>query len=102
MSAKLKPVDLTGAIVGTTGTIDFNRFPKFAPNDMSKKAHIWMFNESGCGLDLSFNASNNSHYLPAGGWGTFDVEPNDASVKATVTYVLPNPPVSTLNAIYYF
>ncbi len=101
MSSKLKPLDLTGAIVGTFGKIDFNQFVKFNPVPGLPKAHIWLYNESGCGLDLVFQASGNAHYLPAGGWGTFDLEPNDGSVQATVTYTLPNPPVSTLNAIYY-
>lgn len=101
MSSKLKPLDLTGAPVGFSGTIDFNQFTKFAPNNLKEKAHIWLFNESGCGLDVVFKASGNAHYLPAGGWGTFDVEPNDGTVFVTVTYILPSPPVSSLNAVYY-
>lgn len=101
MSSKLKPVDLSSAGVGFTATIDFNQFVKFLPNDMTVKAHIRILNESGCGLDIAFQASGNSHSLPAGAWGTFDLEPNDGSVQITVTYTLPNPPVSLLLSIYY-
>jgi hypothetical protein len=101
MSSKLKPIDLTNAAIGATGSMDFNSFPKFKASDQSVKANIRILNESGCGLDVTFQASGNYHFLPAGGWGTFAVEPNDGSFSVTVTYTLPNPPVSQVNAIYY-
>jgi len=101
MSSKLKPINLAGATVGTTGTIDFNAFPKFLPMDPSKKATIRLLNESGCGLDITFNASGNGHFMGAGGWGDFEVQGNDGNLSVVVTYVLPNPPVSTVFAIYY-
>lgn len=101
MSSKLKPINLAGASVGTTGTIDFNAFPKFAPMDSSKKATIRVLNESGCGLDITFNQSGNGHFMGAGGWGDFEVQANDSNFSIVVTYVLPNPPVSTVFAIYY-
>lgn len=101
MSTSLAPLDLTGAIVGTQVTLDFNQFVKFNPARMQQKAHLGLFNESGCGLQCVMQASNDSQYLPAGGWTTFEIEPNDSNMVATVTYTLPNPPVSQLNAVYY-
>lgn len=101
MSSKLKPLDLTSQAIGFSGTIDFSQFMKFDPMNLQNAANIWLFNESGAGLDIKFLQSGNAHYLPAGGWGFFAVAPNDAQVQATITYLLPNPPVSQLNAIYY-
>ena len=101
MSTKLKPLDLTGAVVGTTGIIDFNNFVKFQANNFQEKAHLWIFNESGAGIDCLFQNSNNYHFLPAGAWGTFEIEPNDSQVQVTVAYVIPNPPVSLVQAAYY-
>src|ERR1700731_2210248 len=100
MSSKLKALDLTSQGVGFSGTIDFSQFSKFNPMNMDT-ANIWMFNESGCGLDVVMQQSGNAHYLAAGAWGFFPVQPNDSSAKVTITYLLPNPPVSQLNAIYY-
>lgn len=101
MSSKLKALDLSGAVVGTTGMIDFTNFVKFQANNMREKAHLWLFNESSDGIDVLFKNSNNSHFLPAGGWGTFEIEPNDSQVQITVTYVIPTPPVSLVQGIYY-
>lgn len=101
MSTSLAPLDLTGAVVGTSVTLDFNQFVKFNPARMQQKAHLGLFNESGCGLQCVMKASGDSQYLPAGGWTTFEIESNDSNMVATVTYTLPNPPVSQLNAVYY-
>lgn len=101
MSSPLKTLDLTGAAVGTTGTMDFNQYPKFLASDITIKAHITLKNESGCGLDITFKASGNYHFLAAGEWGTFEVQPNDGNMAVVVDYILPNPPVSRLKGIYY-
>jgi hypothetical protein len=101
MSSQLAPVDLTSASVGQNFTINFQTYVKVSPMDTTVTATLAMFNESGCGLNLLFAASGNTHYLPAGAWGKFAVAFNDGSATATVTYVLPNPPVNTLNTIYY-
>ena len=108
MSANLPSINLTGAVVGQQFTMDFNQFVKFNPmaarqNPLSQdnKAHIALFNESGCGLSYVINASGHGEFLPAGAWVTTDLEPDDSNIEFTVTYTLPNPPVSQLNGVYY-
>ena len=100
MSSKLPIVDLTGAVVGTQNTIDFNQFPKFDPATQ-KPAHLRVFNDSGCGLDYVMKQSGDSDYIPAGGWATIELAPNDAQMLTTVNYLLPNPPVSKILPTYY-
>lgn len=101
MSSQLQMLDLTGQPIGFQGLITFNQFVKFNPAMRNQSANIWLFNESGAGLDVVFQQSGNAHYLPAGAWGYYPLAPNDGQVQVTVTYLLPNPPVSQLNAIYY-
>ena len=102
MSAPLPFVDLTGAIIGTQKSLDFSPFVKVNPaNPMEDHAHLALFNESGCGLQLAMRSSGNGQYLPAGGWTTFEIQQNDSSLAITVTYTLPNPPVSQLNVVYF-
>lgn len=95
------PIDLSSAAVGDTGEIDFSQFVKVAANNPNLSAYIWLYNDSGCGLDIAFQASGNQHHLPAGGWGALPLAFNDSKLTVTVTYVLPNPPVSKLSATYY-
>lgn len=101
MSSRLPPVDLTGAVVGTQKTIDFTTFVKVSGFNPGIPAQVSLLNESGCGVDVQFQASGNTTYLPAGAWGTFPLAQNDGTILITVTYVLPGPPVSVLNAVYY-
>lgn len=101
MSSQLPPLDLTNQPVGFQGLISFNQFLKFNPAMQSQAANLWLFNESGAGLNVVFQQSGNAHYLPAGAWGYYALAPNDGQVQVTITYLLPNPPVSQLNAVYY-
>lgn len=101
MSIRLAPIDLTGAVVGTTAQIDFTQFVKVSGFNPALPAQISLLNESGCGVNVVFQASGNTTYLPAGAWGTFPLAQNDGTIAITVTYVLPGPPVSVLNAVYY-
>lgn len=101
MSSQLPPLDLTNQPVGFQGLISFNQFLKFNPAMQSQAANLWLFNESGAGLNVVFQQSGNAHYLPAGAWGYYALAPNDGQAQVTITYLLPNPPVSQLNAVYY-
>lgn len=107
MSSNLPSIDLTGAIVGTQKTLDFTVFVRVAPPGLpgqpqeQPSAHISIYNESGCRMIAVFRASGRSEFIPAGAWPVFDLLYNDASISFTVQYVLPNPPVSTINAVYY-
>lgn len=100
MSTKLPIVDLTGAVVGTQETIDFNQFTKFDPAT-KKPAHLRIYNDSGCGLDYTMKQSGDSDYCPAGGWATIELADNDSQMVVTVNYLLPNPPVSKILPTYY-
>jgi hypothetical protein len=101
MSSRLPIVDLTGAIIGQVFTADFSSFVKFNPMQMSIKAHLTLFNESGCGVSYTMRSSGHGDYLPAGAWTTIDIEPNDNAIDFSVIYILPNPPVSMINITYY-
>ncbi len=103
MSTNLPSIDLTGAIVGTKKTLDFTAFVKqlgLSPG-ITEPAHIRIYNESGCGLNAQFQQSGRTEFVPAGAWPEYDIEYNDSFIIFTVTYTLPNPPVSTINAVYY-
>lgn len=100
MSANLPVADLTGAAIGTDVQIDFTPYLKFDPSNM-EPAHLLVFNESGCGVQLTMKQSGDGQYLPAGGWTSFEIKPNDSLLTGVVTYALPNPPVSLLHAVYF-
>ena len=100
MSSPLKPVDLTGAIVGQQFTIDFNQFVKFNPAN-NDPAHLRVYNDSGCGLQYVMQSSGNGDYIPAGGWATIELKSNDSSMLVTINYLLPNPPVSIILPTYF-
>src|SRR5260221_7481002 len=102
MSTPLPLIDLTGASVGTQKSLNFSQFVKVNPMyPSSVKAHLGLFNESGCGLQLTMQASGRGQYLPAGAWTNIEIESNDGAISVTVIYTLPNPPVSMLNVVYY-
>ena len=100
MSSPIPTIDLTGAVVGTQKTIDFNQFVKFNPSSF-EPAHLQVFNDSGAGLQYAMQSSGSGGYIPAGGWATIELAPNDSQMLITVTYVLPNPPVSIIMPTYF-
>ncbi len=105
MPIPLNQVNLSGASVGTSGKVDFTlNVPQYSSAHLYQQkqfAHIQVFNDSGSGLLLQFLPSTNSDYLPAGGWRTIVIEPDDTFFTWTVVYTLPNPPVSLLLPVYY-
>lgn len=105
MPLTLPQVSLTGAVVGTTGVIDMSRTGYTAdprPYVTQEYAHIFIMNDSGCGLQLTFQPTGRPEVLPAGRWCTFPVYPGENSINFVVIYVLPNQPISTLLAVYYY
>lgn len=100
MSSNLKVVDTTGAVVGQVFKADFPSYQNVDPGT-KEPAHIRIYNESGVGLNAIFNASARQEFIPAGAWPVFELMPNDASIQFTVTYVLPSPPVNSINIVYY-
>lgn len=108
----LPTIDLGSAVVGSTGTLDWQRLtgqsshPAFyGPNTIKgsrgNAAHIQLFNESGAGLTIQFPSGDNL-FIPAGGWLPWELDPSVTSLQYTVVYLIPNAPVSQLVAVYYF
>lgn len=99
MSSNLPSIDLTGATVGTIFSQDFPQFVTIDPKNLAT-ANIRYYNESGAGL----SARTNTGYefkIPAGAWPTIKIGPKDTHIDFTVSYVLPNAPVSLLEATYF-
>lgn len=97
MSIQLPTIDLSTAIVGSTGNVVLPQ-PKVQVGELG---HLRLYNESGCGLDILFN-NGHGEVIPAGAWPMFEIEPEVLSYTWKVTYVLPNAPVSTMKGVYYF
>lgn len=102
MSIQVANIDLSAAVVGTVGAIPLGQSmpPPTIAQQMQPQAMIVaqlvVFNESGCGLTLTFPVSRETLTCPAGGWRQIAVPPNEISLQYQVTYVLPNAPVSQL------
>jgi hypothetical protein len=95
MGTTIIPIDLSTAVVGTTGDINI-------PTVTSGEGyHLLLFNESGCGLKLRFLQSDDTDSIPAGGWRKYPLIPGETTVTWTVIYVLPNAPVSMLIGTIY-
>lgn len=102
MSIALPIIDLSTAIVGTTGIVDLgaNGIGQAQPFQ-NQPGHLRMFNESGSGLQFTSNEGTINEVVPAGAWHIFTVSPNVSTFTWTVIYQLPNPPVTKLILIYY-
>lgn len=102
MPTPLPIIDLSAAIVGTTGTIDLTPVaPTSNPAYTQQSAILQVYNESGCGLRLSFRDTLGGTDLPAGGWKDIAVPLGEGAVNYTVVYVLASSLVSKLLATYY-
>jgi hypothetical protein len=107
MSIPIPNVDLSSAVVGTTGIIDLSRVGVGAggvssnPVTIARPSHLWMFNDSGCTLTCTFGQTGNGFKLPAGGWTTIDLPPGEFQIKWVVDFVLTNAPISLLMSTYY-
>src|SRR6266568_1235181 len=95
MGTAILPIDLSTAIVGTTGNINI-------PTVTSEEGyHFLLFNESGCGLKLQFLDSGDTDSVPAGAWRKYPLIPGEEQVTWTVIYILPNAPVSLILGTLY-
>lgn len=108
MSIPLNNINLSGAIVGQTFTIDLTPIGQSAgavssnPSTVQNKAHLVLHNDSGVGLQLLFDTGAKGKNLPAGAWRPIELEPGTSKVLATVQYIIPNQPVTLLMIEYYF
>lgn len=104
MSTTLEPADLTGATVGTTGTIDLTQVtgPGGISYAIGGQATLRLHNESNCGLRCMFDNSGQSFNLPAGGWSDSYPKSSDNALDFTVLYTLSGPGVTLLLSTYYF
>lgn len=98
MSNQLPFIDLTSATVGSSGKVQFPLPGLVAGNEL---CHVRIMNESGCGLSITFSDGSDD-FIPAGAWPVFEVEPTVTGFSYSVTYVIPNAPVSQLQVIYYY
>lgn len=102
MSILLPNIDLTSSTIGSTGTCSFDDAgPSSSLKEYKSPAHIQIYNESGCGLQLTFQNSKLTTFVPAGGWQTITLPIGESGYSYQVIYLLTNPNVSTLITIYY-
>lgn len=101
MSIEVPFIDLTTAVVGTTGNIQLPIPGLLSVDGTQQLSNLRMFNESGCGLSIQFS-DGTQEFIPAGAWPIFSVGANVSSVAWTVSYVIPNAPVAQLRCIYYY
>lgn len=102
MAIALGTVNLATASVGTNGTIDLSSCGNTAePSRWNKPATLLLYNDSGCGLNLVFQPSGTSAFLPAGGWRSYPLAPGDSQVQYSVIYLIAGAPVSLLMPEYY-
>ncbi|MGH8397491.1 MAG: hypothetical protein ACRETA_04510 [Gammaproteobacteria bacterium] len=97
MSDLIPFIDLTTAVVGTTGTIQL----PLAGMTGNQPSHLRIFNESGCGLQIQFNDGSDD-YVPAGAWPVYELGNSVTQMSWQVTYVIPNAPINQLQLIYYY
>lgn len=102
MSTPLNIIDLSAAVVGTTGTIDLsNCAPTSNAAYTFSNATLQIHNESGVGLRLSYRLSGGGSDLPAGGWRNLVIPAGENFIDYVVVYVLPQAPVNKLLMTYY-
>lgn len=103
MSFALATIDLSSATTGSTGPIDWSVIGQQAMlgrYDASARATLTFLNESGAGLQITFN-NGQRFYLPAGGWQPVSVAADCTSATYSVIYTLGNPLVSMLLVTWY-
>lgn len=99
MSINLPVIDLSTAVVGTSGVIFLGN--QGLPSDESF-AKLRLLNESGCGLSIKTQSEGHSLYVAAGGWMVIDIKPGESGINWSVVYTIPAPPVSSLLSTYYY
>ena len=108
MSVQVANIDLSTAVVGTTGSIQIGQSlppstlvqqmnPQIAP-----RPELQVFNESGCGLTCMWPTTRETFTIPAGQWRRLYLPPGETQLMYVVIYVLPNAPVSRLIADLYY
>jgi hypothetical protein len=101
MSYPLPVIDLaTAAPTDPPKTVDWQQISVQSARPGNTGPHLMLYNESGCGLQITFNTTEGI-VLPAGGWIAHELNPNCTSFTYTVLYVLPNAPVTKLIIVYY-
>lgn len=102
MSIPLSAIDLTSAVVGTTGVINLQNIqPSASPKKTNQPDRLYFYNESGCGLLCNWGQSQSGFRLPAGAWKVVPVIPGETVLNYIVEYVIPNASVSKLLAEYF-
>lgn len=102
MPTPLNAIDLSTAIVGSTGKIDLSSCaPTSHPMFTGKYSTLVLYNESGAGLRLAGKDTGLAADLPAGAWLPLPVPVAETLITYTAQYILSNAPVNTLLATYY-
>lgn len=105
MSIPLKAIDLSPFTAGQTTSLDITQAAGLGGQGQGLpgqgQATLRLHNESGSGIQCSFNASGQGFNLPAGGWVDCHPRPGDTTLNILILYVLPNPPVTLLLSTYY-
>jgi hypothetical protein len=107
MSIPLTNTDLSAATAGSTGIIDLTRVGVGAggvssyPGTLNTPAHLFMFNESGCALTLTFGQTGNGFKLPAGAWTLVPLPMGEYQIKWSVDFLISGGPISLLLCTYY-
>ena len=108
MSIVLTNQNLAGLTVGQGGFIDLaslygqGGIAATLPSIGGKQGTLRLHNDSGSGLYMNLNNSNQQFNLPAGGWQDCYPMPGDTQLSYQVLYVLPDPPVQLLLSTYYY
>lgn len=102
MSFSLPPVSLSGAVIGTSGTVDWTSLAQSAGYGVPTSVpYLALLNESPSGLQLQFSTGEQMS-LPAGGWQTIALNANCTSFTYKVLYVLnASPIVASLLGTWY-
>lgn len=101
MSIPLPDTDLSSAIVGTNGEIDFGNIALPGHPVGGGTATLFLANESGCGLQITWVGGGGGFPLMAGAWLNVSVPSNATGIKYTVNYLLPNQSVAKLVGAYF-
>lgn len=87
-------IDLTQVGVGAGG-VSAN------PSLLNKPANLFLFNESGCLLTITFEQTGNGFKLPAGGWTLTPLPMGEYQINWSVDFLLGGAPINLLVGTYY-
>jgi len=109
MSIALPLVDLTSAVIGTTGVVSFQNAgigiggADSNPSFLKNPPHLRVFNDSKFSLYIQFIQSSSSDHLRPGAWRTYELSPGEAGFHWTVESIMSvNAPIEELTSTYYF